>query len=197
MRARLRGYGYGLAAAGVLAPLLAGCGIRTTSVPVDAGPAPSRVSCTAPKAPANSEPDAVTRQVFLVCSMQVAPVSRSMVLRDARIDWFTRVSELVAQLQASPMTDEGRAGFSTAVPSDLRVTGARAGDPRDALRLNEAPDALPPFALGQLVCTLTADPVVSPDQQVVIGGPAKNDGLRVYSCTSDLRTGADDAGTPL
>jgi hypothetical protein len=28
--------------------LLAGCGIRTTSVPVDAGPAPSRVSCAVP-----------------------------------------------------------------------------------------------------------------------------------------------------
>lgn len=32
----------------VLAALVAGCGIRSTTVPVDAGPAPSRVSCAVP-----------------------------------------------------------------------------------------------------------------------------------------------------
>ena len=75
-----------LAAVGVaLAALLAGCGIRTTTVPVDAGPAPSRVACAAPKAPAAPAADVVVRKVFLVCNTQVTPVNRSVEVRDRRV----------------------------------------------------------------------------------------------------------------
>jgi hypothetical protein len=177
--------------------LLTGCGIRTTSVPVDAGAAPSRVSCAAPRPPAKPDPSEVTRQVFLVCSSQVTPVSRNLALPDTRVDWYARVQQLIGQIQFSPLPDEAKAGFSSAVPASLSLASPRAGDPKLALRLNEAPAGLPPFALGQIVCTLTADPMVAPNQSVVIGGPGEADGLRSYTCTSDLRTGADDAGTPL
>jgi hypothetical protein len=181
-------------------PLLAGCGIRTTTVPVDAGPAPSRVSCEAPKAPATPEPDAVVRRVYLVCSMQIAPVSRAVPVRDGLIDRVTQVRELVSQLQISPQPDETKAGFSTAVPGTLVVTGPAKGDPKDALRLNMAVDELPSFALAQLVCTLTANKLIAPDGEVVFGGPSPDTKLRSYSCTSDLRSrpdAADTAGTPV
>lgn len=197
----------GLRAAAVLgaavvavAPLLAGCGIRSTTVPVDAGPAPSRVSCAAPKVPATPEPDAVVRRVYLVCSMQIAPVGRYVPVRDGRIDRVTQVRELISQLQISPRPDETKAGFSTAVPGTLEVTVPIKGDPKDALRLNMPLDELPSFALAQLVCTLTADSLIAPTAKVTLGGPPPDAKLRSYSCTSDLRTrpgAADTAGTPV
>lgn len=190
-----------LAAAVVaMAPLLAGCGIRTTSVPVDAGPAPSRVSCEAPKAPVAAEPDAVVRPVYLVCSMQIAAVRRSVPVRDGKMDWDAQVRELVEQLQMSPRAGESKAGFSTAVPGALWIIGPVKGDPKDALRLNQSPDELPSFALAQLVCTLTANPLIAPDREVVLGGPPPDAKLRSYACTPDLRTdpeAADTAGTPV
>ncbi|WP_037912658.1 hypothetical protein [Actinacidiphila yeochonensis] len=189
---------YGLPLTAVLGlVLLSGCGIRTTSVPVDAGPAPTRVSCAAPRPPAKPDPSEVTRQVFLVCSMQVTPVSRNLTLPDSRVDWYGRVQQLISQIQFSPRPEEAKAGFSSAVPASLELAGPREGDPASSLRLNQAPSALPPFALAQIVCTLTSDAMVAPDRAVAIGGPGPSDGLRSYTCTSDLRTGADDAGTPL
>jgi hypothetical protein len=193
----VRRRGAGAAAALGAALLLGGCGIRTTSVPVDAGPAPSRVSCAAPRPPAKPDPSEVTRQVFLVCSSQVTPVSRNLALPDNRVDWYARVQQLIGQIQFSPLAAEAKAGFSSAVPASLSLSAPLSGDPKDVLRLSQAPAGLPPFALGQIVCTLTADPLVAPHQSVVIGGPDAADGLRSYTCTSDLRTGADDAGTPL
>jgi hypothetical protein len=188
------------AAAVAVTPLLAGCGIRTTTVPVDAGPAPSRVSCAAPKVPATPEPDAVVRRVYLVCSMQIAPVGRDVPVRDGRIDRLTQVRALVSQLQISPRQDETRAGFSTAVPGTLEVTVPTTNDPKSALRLNMPLDELPSFALAQIVCTLTGDSLITPDGKVVLGGPPPDSKLRSYSCTSDLRTrpgAADTAGTPV
>jgi hypothetical protein len=190
--------GRGWVAAAAMAALLTGCGIRSTSVPVDAGPAPSRVSCEAPKAPTTPEPNSVIRPVYLVCSMQIAAVSRSVPARDSRFDWTTQATELVAQLQMSPRAGEGKAGFSTAVPGALWITAPAKGDPKDSLRLNQAPDELPSFALAQLVCTLTANPQIAPHRQVILGGPPPDGKLRSYSCTPGLRTdpeAADTAGT--
>jgi hypothetical protein len=179
-------------------PLAGGCGIRTTTVPVDAGPAPSRVSCAAPRTGGAPESDAIVRQVYLVCSMQTAPVKRSVPQRQGRVDRLSQVRELVAQLQRSPLSAETQAGFSTEVPGSLEVTGPYRDDPKEALRLNQAVDELPSFALAQIVCTLAADLAVTADGTVVLGGNDQDSRLRRYSCTPDLRTrpdAADSAGT--
>jgi hypothetical protein len=179
-------------------PLIGGCGIRTTTVPVDAGPAPSRVSCAVPRGSSAPEPDAVMRQVYLVCSMQTAPVKRSVAVRQGQIDRISQVRELVAQLQRSPLAGETQAGFSTAVPGNLEVLGPFRGDPKEALRLSQPVDEMPSFALAQIVCTLAGDATVSSDHSVVLGGDSPQSTLRRYTCTPDLRTrpdAADTAGT--
>lgn len=179
-------------------PLLGGCGIRTTTVPVDAGPAPSRVSCAVPGATASPSTDTVVRQVYLVCGMQTAPLSRAVPVRQGKFDRIDQVRELLAQVQRSPLTAEAKAGFSTAVPGSLVVFGPFKGDPAPALRLSQPVDELPSFALAQIVCTLAADPVVSPTHTVLLGGIGSNGKIRSYTCTSDLRTrpdAADGAGT--
>lgn len=191
-----------LLALGALVPLLAGCGIRSTSVPVDAGPAPSRVSCATPSAPALSDPDMVTRKVYLVCSMQVAPVTRAVrvqSLGSGRIPLTAQAAELLRQLQASPRGPESQAGFSTAVPAALEVLPPRAGDPKSALRLNQELDDLPSFALAQIVCTLGANRTTAPDGSVLLGGYAAGDRVHAFTCTPELRSRPDpgeDAGTP-
>jgi hypothetical protein len=179
-------------------PLAGGCGIRTTTVPVDAGPAPSRVSCAAPRAGSAPEPEDVVRQVYLVCSSQTAPVKRGVPLRQGRIDRLSQARELIAQLQRSPLSAEAQAGFSTEVPGGLEVTGPRRGDPKETLRLNQAVDELPSFALAQIVCTLASDASVTLDGSVVLGGNDPDAKPRRYSCTPGLRTrpdAADSAGT--
>jgi hypothetical protein len=188
------------AAALVLPPLLAGCGIRTTSVPVDAGPAPSRVSCAPPKAAQDTDPDTVSRQVYLVCSMQLAPVPRSVPVRDVgnvRTSVSGQATALIRQLEQSPRSAEAQAGFSTAVPATTEIAPRHGGDPANALRLNQELEDLPSFALAQIVCTLTADSGIAPSGSVLLGGQAPGDPLRMYTCTSDLRTrpdAGDDAG---
>ncbi|WNI17416.1 hypothetical protein [Actinacidiphila sp. ITFR-21] len=197
-----------VAAAVLAGALLGGCGIRSTTVPVDAGPAPSRVSCSAPKAPATPLPGTAVREVYLVCINQIAQVLRDVPVRAGRATAYAVAQELITQLQMSPQTQEARAGFSTAVPGNnlylepATADGARGGaaaTAQDALRLSLPVDELPSFALAQIVCTLTADPVVAPGRSVVLGGP-DHDQLRRYTCTSDLRTrpdAADTAGTPV
>lgn len=186
----------------VLALAVAGCGIRSTSVPVDAGPAPSRVTCAQPSAPATLAPGAVDRTLYLVCSGQIAPVRRAVqpAPTDGRTDRTALAQLLVAQLQLSPRAAERTVGFDTAVPDALRVVKAHPGDPAGTLRLSQAPDELPSYALGQIVCTLAAYPSVARDHAVVLGGPDRTDELRRYACTSDLRTSAyaaDNAGIPV
>ncbi|SFE83307.1 hypothetical protein SAMN05216251_105371 [Actinacidiphila alni] len=179
-------------------PLLGGCGIRTTTVPVDAGPAPSRVSCAVPPIGEASQADAVVRQVYLVCSSQTAPIKRSVALRQGRFDRLSQVRELLAQLQRSPLSAEARAGFSTEVPGSLEIAGPYRDDPKETLRLNQAVDELPSFALAQIVCTLAADTSVSADGTVVLAGDDPDTAPRRYSCTADLRSrgdAADSAGT--
>ncbi|MYS19932.1 hypothetical protein GTW78_06675 [Streptomyces sp. SID4948] len=177
--------------------LLSGCGIRSTSVPVDAGPAPSRVACAPPKAPSAPSAGTVLQQVYLVCSTQIAAVTRAVALPDGRAGRDTFAQELIAQLQIGPAAEETKAGFSTEVPGSLYLLPPPPGSPKGALRLNEPVDELPSFALAQIVCTLTADKTTAPDHSVVLGS-AGSGALRRYTCTDDLRTrpeAADTAGS--
>ncbi|MBM9504625.1 hypothetical protein [Actinacidiphila acididurans] len=174
--------------------LLTGCGIRSTSVPVDAGPAPSREACAVPRTNPTPGPDTVLRQVYLVCGMQIAPVRR-LVPADAS------ARSLLAQLQRSLLPEETTAGFVSAVPGTLEFVPAWKGDPPGTLRLNQDLDELPSFALAQIVCTLTdpPSPATTPAPTLTLGGATPGSKPRTYSCTSDLRTrpeAADSAGTP-
>jgi hypothetical protein len=188
----------GLAAAVLLVAAAAGCGIRSTSVPVDAGPAPSRVSCAVPK-PENS-PDAIDAQVervYLVCGMQTTPVRRTVQVRPRATGRVEQVRELIAQLQRSVLGAEAKAGFATTVPGTLEVAGPEKGDPADALRIGQPVEDLPSFALAQIVCTIAVSPLASAGHSVVLGGSERGTKVRRYTCTPDLRTrpqAADTAG---
>lgn len=192
-RGALRGSVAVLAASCAALTALAGCGIRTTTVPVDDGPAPSRVGCAPPKAAGSSGTDTMVDRIYLVCNTQVTPVSRNVDVRDGRLDRLGEVRTLLAQLQLSPRSAEAKAGFSTAVPGTLAVVEAGQGGHRDALLLNDRPQDLPSFALAQIVCTLAGDSLVSPGHTVVLGGPEPDSKLRSYTCTPDLRTRSDAA----
>ncbi|MFE0625483.1 hypothetical protein ACFW3D_00770 [Streptomyces sp. NPDC058864] len=181
--------------------LLAGCGIRTTSVPVDAGPAPSRVSCAVPDeeatatATAAASPRGLTARVYLVCSAQVAGVNRSV--RTEGLDRLGTAVLLLHELQNRPRPGESSAGFATAVQGDLAVEGPRRGDPRGSLRLSAPLGDLPPFALAQLVCTYAGTAAGSGDGGVLLGG-SDDTPVHRFTCTGDLRTdpeATETAGT--
>ncbi|NUS40453.1 MAG: hypothetical protein HOP97_02315, partial [Terrabacter sp.] len=88
------------------AALLAGCGIRSTEVPTDFGPAPSRVHCSL------SEPNISTQaerglpvQVFLLCGSQLVAVDRTVRVPDGTADSARRVlvaQGLLDELEATP-----------------------------------------------------------------------------------------------
>ncbi|MFI0898891.1 hypothetical protein [Streptomyces sp. NPDC020983] len=197
-------FGSPRAAAGVLLaaaalPLAGACGIRSTTVPVDAGPAPSRVSCQTP-APDNSPGavDAQIEKIYLVCGGQTTPVRRTVVVRPQAANRVEQVNELVRQLQRSVLGEEAKAGFSSAVPGSLQILGPAPGDPADALRLSQSIEDLPSFALAQIVCTVAESPLASPPRTVVLGGPERSRSVRSYQCTDDLQTrpeAAENAGT--
>jgi hypothetical protein len=188
-------------AAVLLAAGLAGCGIRPTSVPVDAGAAPSRVACDLPenagRATRTPGGDGAVR-VYLVCDTRVAAVSRVGRLPEGRLP---AARALLGQLRAEPQPAEEEAGFTTAVPQGLRVQAGAAGDPVGTLRLSTPPDRLPSFALAQLVCTFAGTPAAAVRKDsVLLGGPrGGTTGPRRYTCTAALRTDphpAPTAGAP-
>ncbi|HEX5566138.1 MAG TPA: hypothetical protein VFY14_04235 [Streptomyces sp.] len=200
-------------AAAVLAVIaLGGCGIRSTPVPVDAGPAPSRASCAAPDTNETHRPgDGIIRtEVFLVCSGGVAAVQRAVPLNGGKPGRATRLGmarELLDELRRKPSPAESEAGFGSSVPNTLRVSGPEEGDPEEALRLSEAPAELPPFALAQIVCTFAGTAAIGQGGSVVLGGPAQGGDGRggggepplSYACTGELRHSPDaakTAGTP-
>lgn len=190
---------------------VAGCGIRPTSVPVDAGAAPSRVGCVLPDG-RESSPEGGERnlpvRVYLVCGSRVSPVERHVSLPGgsdpARLP---TARKLLAGLQAGPDAAARSAGFSTAVPRTLRVDGPHTDDPHGALRLSTSPDKLPSFALAQIVCTYADTATAtsgsgsssSSGRSVILGGPAHGAGtgkpLRRYECDTGLRTRPDAAAT--
>ncbi|MEU2183321.1 hypothetical protein [Streptomyces thermolilacinus] len=178
-------------AAVVLAAVTAGCGIRTTSVPVDAGGAPSRVPCSLSEAPAlTAAPDAgVPARVYLVCASGLEPVSRTVRPEDGASGDAARVvlaGALLEALRERPSERERQAGFTTYLDEPLEVTSGRAGDPEGALRLSRQPEDLPPAALAQVVCTYAESDATSVRGTVVLGGPGKYP-VRRYVCDASVK----------
>lgn len=175
---------------GALALLLAGCGIRATSVAVDAGSAPSRASCTAPGEPDNRPSGPPRVRVYLICSAQLIPVNRdSGRSEDARSAGSrTELARVVIdQLQQQPTPGEEDAGFSTRVPEGLTVTGGSGTDPKGTLRLDRHPDELPRVALAQLVCSLARTSAANDRGVVTLGGPEPRAAPNTYQCTEEVR----------
>ncbi|NUP40662.1 MAG: hypothetical protein HOY76_27530 [Streptomyces sp.] len=176
---------------GAVALLASGCGIRGTSVPVDAGPAPSRASCQAP-GPGRSAEGAgrVTVRVYLICTSRILSVSRSARLTDEKAppEPLQVARALLDQMQEPPSRAEEEAGFSTAVEDWVRISGPAKGDPDGALRLNRLPEELQSYALAQIVCTFAETTVADSRHRVVLGGPdAGRDPLKRYECTGEMR----------
>lgn len=177
-----------LTAAVTCAALAAGCGIRTTSVPVDAGAAPSRMPCTAPAKSAETGPrETVPVQIYLVCASQLLSVDRTVPLDASKSDRFQVARSILGELQQEPPGDEVRAGFSTGVPAGLRVVDDRRGDPRGTLRLSEQPEDLTPGALAQVVCSYAENEALVSGGAVVLGGPGAYE-PRSYLCTSEMKS---------
>lgn len=191
MRLRTRGgTALGSAVGAVaLAALVAGCGIRTTSVPVDAGAAPSRVPCSvAEDGTAGTSAGSVPVRVFLVCGSQLETVDRRSPLPEgeADADPVRTARLLLSQLLAVPSEAEQEAGFTTAVRGPLTVGGGRRGDPAGTLRLSRQPEDLAPVALSQLVCSFGEGAAGAGDRTALLGGPGPYAPKR-YRCTAELR----------
>ncbi|MBB0229340.1 hypothetical protein FOE67_07390 [Streptomyces calidiresistens] len=181
-------------------------------VPVDAGPAPSRASCTAPEG-------AEGVNVYLVCGSRVESVPRDVPVPDptpaegegtagsgsperstdpAEVSPAERLAvagRLLRELQAEPPEEEQAAGFSSAVPEDLRVLGPTGDDPERLLRLSLHPDDLPAFALVQIICTFAHTRPVGDGTSVLLGGPveAEDREARGYTCATSLRNRPENA----
>ena len=176
--------------ASTLAAVLTGCGIRSTQVPTDFGPAPSRVRCSL------SEPDIsaqVSRglpvQVFLLCGSSLVAVDRSVRVPDGTADSQRRVlvaQGLLDELAATPSQGETEAGYTTDVRGGMTVSGPRPRDPEDALRLSTPPGDLTSYALAQVVCTFSDSAAAEGDGSVILGGPDTEPPLR-YECTDEVR----------
>ncbi|MFJ2936302.1 hypothetical protein ACIO8G_26535 [Streptomyces sp. NPDC087219] len=188
MRRRTVGRTAVLAGLVALTALATGCGIRTTSVPVDAGAAPSRVPCSVTQeGTTGAAVQGVPIRVFLVCGSQLEAVDRrSLPEEKAGGDPVRTASGLLSQLLAEPSESEQRAGFTTAVRGPLAVSGGRKGDPAGTLRLSRQPEDLAPTALSQLVCTFAASSAGAGEQTVLLGGPGGYPPKR-YRCTTELR----------
>ncbi|MFI6119952.1 hypothetical protein ACIBCU_08865 [Streptomyces sp. NPDC051064] len=180
--------GAALAAVAACAALAAGCGIRSTSVPVDAGAAPSRMPCRTASAEATAPPQGnVSVRVYLVCASQLVTVERTVEVDESRSDPLLVAQALLSELQRDPDANERRAGFSTDVPAGLRVTEAHKGDPEGTLRLNQQPDDLPAEALAQVVCSYAESESLGSGGSVLLGGPG-NYAPRGYLCTSETKS---------
>ncbi|MFE0193752.1 hypothetical protein [Streptomyces sp. NPDC059008] len=182
------------AGAAALALAAAGCGIRGTSVPVDAGGAPSRVSCEVPGEEAPATTGGTQTAVYLVCGAALVQVERTTPSKDtSAADPRLRAARtLLVELQRTPSADEETAGFSSALPQGLKVDGPRPSDPAEALRLSIRPDDLPSFALAQLVCTYGASPALGRTHAAVLGGPGDDTAHR-YDCSADVLAHPDIA----
>ncbi|MEV4949161.1 hypothetical protein [Streptomyces sp. NPDC053755] len=200
-RGRRTAMGAGAAVVAALTVLLSGCGIRTTSVPVDAGHAPSRVPCSIEDEDVSAQPPGVPVRVFLVCGSQLEAVERRSPLPEEKAggDPVRTASVLLAQLATEPSRSERQAGFTTAVKGPLVVSGGHPGDPAGTLRLSRQPEDLAPTALSQIVCTFAPSAAGAGADAVVLGGPGAYPPRR-YRCTTELRerpeSAAPTAGLP-
>ncbi|MFB7466835.1 hypothetical protein ACFCZ1_25620 [Streptomyces sp. NPDC056224] len=171
---------------------VSGCGIRATTVPVDVGPAPSRVSCETPAQPGGqSGVQGFRATVELVCGSQLVGVERVVPIPEKRVlkDPVALVAQaLLEALERTPSGEERDAGFTSGVPSGLTAVAPRTGDPAGTVRLSRKPEDLPPVALSQIVCTLAGSEAVSAGPgPVVLGGPDA-DPPRKWECTDAVRS---------
>ncbi|MFJ1973369.1 hypothetical protein ACIO93_32410 [Streptomyces sp. NPDC087903] len=174
----------------LLAALLTGCGIRSTEVPTDFGPAPSRVRCSL------SEPDVSAQaarglpvQVFLLCGSSLVTVDRTVRVPDSAADSRRRVlvaQGLLDELAANPSAPEKEAGYTSDVRGGMTVGGPRPKDPDDTLRLSTRPGDLTSYALAQIVCTFSDSAAAEGDGSVILGGPG-TEAPRRYECTDEVR----------
>ncbi|WP_274561593.1 hypothetical protein [Streptomyces spiramyceticus] len=181
----------------VLCAALAGCGIRTTSVPVDAGAAPSRVPCElAPEDIATQSTPGIPLEVYLVCGAQLVSVDRAVRIPEEKLmsDRVRVAQTLLDELQREPSAEERQAGFTTVVRDTLAVSGPRKGDAKNTLRLSSQPEDLPTHALAQIVCTYADSAASGSDGAVILGGPS-DDPARGYQCTSALKDRPDAVPT--
>ncbi|MGW6687672.1 hypothetical protein [Streptomyces sp. NPDC054961] len=193
-RGRVRGSAVaalnGLALAGLA---LAGCGIQASTVPVDVGAAPSRVSCDTPAKPSagSATVQGIRATVELVCGAQLVGVERVVPMPEKKPsrDVMVLVSQaLLEALQREPSPQERDAGFTTGVPAGLTAAAPRPGDPAGTVRLSRKPEDLPPVALSQIVCTLSDSEAVSAGTgPVVLGGP-DSDPPRAWECSEAVRS---------
>ncbi|MEU5266977.1 hypothetical protein AB0G77_00100 [Streptomyces hygroscopicus] len=176
---------------GAVTLLAAGCGIRGTSVPVDAGAAPSRASCRTPASERTAEGvGQVSVRIYLLCSSRILSVSRSAGLGDRkRSPKPARVAEaLLEQLRLPPTAAEAAAGFATEVEDWVEISGPAEDDPDSAVRLNRPPEEIQSLALAQIVCTFADTTVAGKGGTVVLGGPdSQRDPLKAYQCTEEMR----------
>ncbi|MEU8824064.1 hypothetical protein [Streptomyces sp. NPDC048636] len=174
-----------------VALLATGCGIRGTSVPVDAGAAPSRASCEAPDPDRSAEGTGrVSVRIYLLCGSRVLSVSRAVRTQDEQPppEPVQIGRALLEQLRQPPSAAETAAGFSTAVEDWVQVSGPAEDDPDRALRLNRPPEELQSMALAQIVCTLGESTVADEHHRVVLGGPESDrDPLKRYTCSEEMR----------
>ncbi|MER7759945.1 hypothetical protein [Streptomyces sp. NPDC097619] len=178
------------AAALALPVLLAsGCGIRATTVPVDVGAAPSRVSCDTTSPTTGTPVEGFRARLQLVCGSQLIGVDRIVRISEKQPVRSTpaRVARaLLEELERQPSAAERDNGFSSEVPVGLDVSAPRAEDPAGTLRLSRRPEDLPPLALAQLVCTFAGSAAVPGGGRVVLGGPDA-DPPRAWECTEAVR----------
>lgn len=187
-----------VAAAVVVAALASACGIRTMSVPVDAGPGPSRVPCSVTGDEISTQSTGSPVRVYLVCGSQLEAVNRRSPLPEEKAEGkpLATAAALLAQLQSEPSESEREAGFSTAVKGPLVVSGGQPGDPADTLRLSRQPEDLTPTALSQIVCTFAHSSAGAGEDSVILGGPGRYTPRR-YACTTELRERPESAAPTL
>lgn len=174
----------------LLAVLVAGCGIRSTEVPTDFGPAPSRVRCSLSESGAAQASGGLAVQVFLLCGSSLVAVDRTVRVPDGTEDSERRVlvaQGLLDQLAKAPSAAEQDAGYQTYVRGGTTVSGPRPKDPEDTLRLSTPPADLSRYALAQLVCTFSDSAAAEGDGSVILGGPGTAP-LRRYDCTDQVRS---------
>ncbi|MET9882261.1 hypothetical protein ABZZ20_03715 [Streptomyces sp. NPDC006430] len=180
----------------LLVLLTSACGIRATTVPVDVGAAPSRVSCDTPAQQGGVQGFRAT--VELVCGSQLVGVERVVPIpekKPAKEPVALVAEALLEALEREPSAEERDAGFTTGVPNGLTVAPSRAGDPAGTIRLSRKPEDLPPVALSQLVCTLAGSEAVSAGPgPVVLGGPDA-DPPRTWECTEAVRSRPESVPT--
>ncbi|MFH8614175.1 hypothetical protein ACH4E8_03740 [Streptomyces sp. NPDC017979] len=176
---------------------LTGCGIRPTQVPVDGGPAPSRVPCeVSGGAVDRAHPQVIPVRIYLVCGSQLVAVDRTAKAPttssgDPARSTLQAARAVLAELQREPSDAEQEAGFSTHVPKPMTIGPARADDPRSALRLSRQPEDLEPQSLSQLVCTLAENRVGVLDGAVLLGGPGSY-APRAYDCPPESKSRPKD-----